>query len=136
MYIKEAHALDSSWPMGGKRGNSRMPIVEDPLTLAERNGVASVCMTKMELEGMPALVDDLDDAVSEAYGAWPDRLYLVGKDGNIAFHGGPGPFGFRPAELGAAIRKELGLPVLEPEAETKPAAEIKTEAEAENKPDQ
>ena len=117
MYLREAHAIDSSWPMGGRFGSGRAPIVEDPLTLAERNAVASVCMTKMELEGMPALVDDLDDAVNEAYGAWPDRLYLVGKDGNIAFRGGPGPFGFRPDELDGAIRKELGLPPLEPEGE-------------------
>ncbi len=107
-----------------------MPIVEDPLTLGERSAVAAVCMTKMELEEMPALVDDLDDGVNEAYGAWPDRLYLVGRDGNVAFRGGPGPFGFKPDELEAAIRDELGLPSLEPEAEPEP------EAKAEPKIDQ
>ena len=85
-----------------------MPIVEDPVTLAERKGVARVCMTKLALEDMPALVDNLDDAVNKAYAAWPDRLYLVGRDGRIAYHGGPGPFEFKPDELEASIKAALG----------------------------
>ncbi len=86
-----------------------MPIVEDPISLSERQQVARVCMTKLALEPMPALVDDLDDTVNDAYAAWPDRMYLIAKDGTIAYHGGRGPFGFKPEELNAAIRKELGL---------------------------
>ena len=104
VYIREAHALDSRSPLGG--GNH--PIVEDPVTLEERNEVAKACMTKMALEPMPALVDNMDDAVSESYAAWPDRMYLVGRDGRIVFHGGRGPFGFLPDELEDAILKELG----------------------------
>jgi hypothetical protein len=104
VYIREAHALDSRSPMGG----GGMPIVEDPVTQAERNKVAAVCMTKLALEPIPALVDDMDDTANDAYKAWPDRLYLVGRDGNIAYHGGPGPFEFKPDELEQAILKELG----------------------------
>ena len=89
-------------------GGGGAPIVEDPVSLGERNEVARVCMTKLALEPIPALVDDLDDAVGEAYAAHPDRLYLVGRDGRVAFRGGPGPFGFIPDQLEAAIRKELG----------------------------
>jgi Iodothyronine deiodinase len=55
---------------------------------------------------MPVLIDGLDDAVARAYGAWPDRLYLIGRDGRIAFQGGEGPFGFKPDELEAAIESE------------------------------
>ena len=106
VYIREAHAIDSSWPMGG----GKHPIVEDPQTLGERKQVAQVCMAKLDLEPMPALVDGVDDAVNTAYAAWPDRLYLVGRDGRIAYRGGPGPFGFKPDELEASIRAELGLP--------------------------
>ena len=105
VYIREAHALDSRSPMGG----GGMPIVEDPISLRERQGVAQVCMSKLALEGMPALVDDMDDTANNAYAAWPDRLYLVGKDGNVAYHGGRGPFGFKPDELEEAIQKELGV---------------------------
>ena len=91
-------------------GGGNMPIVEDPVTLAERKGVAKVCMTKLALEELPALVDNLDDKVNKAYAAWPDRLYLVGRDGRIAYHGGPGPFEFKSEELADAIKKELGQP--------------------------
>ena len=56
---------------------------------------------------IPTLLDDVDDAVALAYGGWPDRLYLVGRDGRVAFQGGRGPDGFRPEELEAAIEAEL-----------------------------
>lgn len=103
VYIREAHALDGRAPLGGGAD----PIVEDPMTLIERQRVAKTCMSRLAMEPMPALVDDVDDAVNEDYEAWPDRLYLVGGDGRIAYRGGPGPFGFAPSELEAAIKREL-----------------------------
>lgn len=103
MYVREAHPLDGRSPLGG----DGHPIVEDPIDLAERMGVAQVCMTKLELGDIPALVDDVDDAVGRAYEALPDRLYLVGRDGNIAYAGGRGPFGFDPEELAEALAREL-----------------------------
>lgn len=104
MYIREAHSIDASnMAMGG----GDHPIVEDPTSLEERSAVAHACMSKLALEPMPALVDDLDDAVNDAYDGWPDRLYLVGRDGNIAYRGERGPFGFRPDELEQAIEIEL-----------------------------
>lgn len=113
VYIREAHAIDSRSPSGG----GVHPIVEDPRTLLERRDVARTCMTKLELEGLPALVDDIDDSVNAAYAAWPDRLYLIGADGRIAYHGGRGPFGFAPEELDAAIRAGLAAePQLLPDA--------------------
>jgi hypothetical protein len=104
VYIREAHAVDSRSPSGGGAN----PILEDPRTLAERREVADVCITKLALGDFPALVDELDDAVSTAYAAWPDRLYLVDVDGRIAYHGGRGPFGFDADELGRAIVDLLG----------------------------
>ena len=83
------------------------PIVEEPRTLAERNQVASACLARLAMEPMPALVDGVDNAVDEAYRAAPDRLYLVGRGGRIAFRGRPGPFGFDPDALAEAIEKEL-----------------------------
>jgi hypothetical protein len=56
---------------------------------------------------MPMVVDGVDNAVASAYGGWPDRLYLVGRDGRIAFQGGEGPFGFKPDKLELAIEREL-----------------------------
>lgn len=105
VYIREAHALDSMSPMGG----GRQPILEDPSTLTERRAVAELCMTKMALEPMRAVVDGLDDATNRAYGAWPDRLYLIDVEGRVSYRGRPGPMGFKPDELEAAIRAELEL---------------------------
>ena len=104
VYIREAHAIDSRSPSGGGEN----PILEDPFTLPERREVANVCLTKLEMSELPALVDELDDAVSVAYAAWPDRLYLVDVEGRIAYHGGRGPFGFDPEEFARAIVAVLG----------------------------
>jgi hypothetical protein len=105
VYIREAHALDGRAPMGGDDA----PIVEEPLTFGERRAVANLCMARLDLEPMPALVDGMDNAVERAYAAAPDRLYLVARDGRVAYRSGRGPFGFKPDELEAAIRRELGL---------------------------
>ena len=75
--------------------------------MEERQDVAAVCMTKLALEPMPALVDDMQDTANTLYEAWPDRLYLIGRDGRISYRGGPGPMGLLPDELAAAIEKEL-----------------------------
>ena len=68
--------------------------------------MAQACAARLELT-IPVLLDGLDDEVARRYGGWPDRLYLVGRDGRIAFQGGEGPFGFNPDELAAAIELEL-----------------------------
>jgi len=103
-------------------GGGGAPIVEDPRTLRERSAVAQVCLTRLDLEPMPALVDDVDDSVNDAYGAWPDRIYLIGRDGKVAYQGGPGPFMFRPDELEAAIRAELELDEYSEASERRDAA--------------
>ena len=64
-------------------------------------------MVKMALE-MPAAVDEMDDAVAIAYGAMPERLYLIDAEGNVAFKGGMGPMFFRPAEWEEAIAQLVG----------------------------
>jgi hypothetical protein len=76
--------------------------VHEPTTVEERLAVASSCAANLHVE-MPTVVDEIDNAVASAYGGWPDRLYLVGADGRIAFQGGEGPFGFKPGELERAL---------------------------------
>ncbi len=49
----------------------------------------------------------MDNTTDLAYSALPDRLYLVGTDGRIAYKSAPGPMGFRPDELEAAITEYL-----------------------------
>ena len=72
----------------------------------ERIEVGQACMVKMALE-MPAVVDEMDDAVASAYGAMPERLYLIGVDGRVAYKGGVGPMFFRPEEWSEAIEQYL-----------------------------
>jgi hypothetical protein len=103
VYIKEAHPEDG-WVLG--RNRRAEVSVQDPTTDQERGEVAQTCLVRMRI-GIPVLIDGIDNAAASAYGGWPDRLYLIGRDGRIAFQGGEGPFGFKPRDLEAAIRVEL-----------------------------
>jgi Iodothyronine deiodinase len=104
VYIKEAHPEDG-WALTYNR-RSHIAFV-DPQSTAERATLAQTCARRMRTS-LPMLVDTIDDPAARAYGGWPDRLYLVGRDGRIAFQGEQGPFGFRPELLEAAIVAELG----------------------------
>ena len=101
VYIAEAHAIDSAWPM------LRGPLLEEPETLEERMSNAGKCAVGLELKDFQTVVDGIDDKVMRSYESWPDRLYLVGLDGKIAYKGGKGPFDFKPEQLDTAIAKEL-----------------------------
>jgi len=103
VYIREAHPVDG-WQVGANRREGI--LIEQPQTFAARLDVAKQMCSKLDIK-IPGVIDKLDDRVNKAYSAWPDRLYLVGRDGRIAYKGGRGPRGFRPAELEAAIQREL-----------------------------
>ena len=81
-------------------------MVEDPVDLVERAEVATTCVTELNLP-MPALLDKMDDKVNAAYKGWPDRLYLVGTDGKLAYAGGRGPFYFSPDAFEQSIEEVL-----------------------------
>jgi hypothetical protein len=103
VYIREAHALDSPWPMATPDGR----VIEEARTQAEREANAAHCMTALDLAPMPVLVDDLGDSANLAYEAWPDRLFVIDREGRVAFRSPPGPYGFEIDELASAIDREL-----------------------------
>lgn len=72
--------------------------------MAERMEVARTCYSELGIS-FPAVVDNMDNKVEEAYAAWPDRLYVVDKRGRIVYKGGKGPQGFKPLEMGKALAK-------------------------------
>lgn len=106
VYIREAHP-EEGWVVSSNRTEGIR--INDPASTGERIDVATTCALDLEIR-MPVVVDDIDDAIASAYGALPDRLYLIGTDGAVAFQGEPGPWGFEPEALEAAIRTVLGKP--------------------------
>jgi hypothetical protein len=99
VYIREAHPSDSNWADKAKE-------IADPTTLAERGAVAAQCCSELALS-LPTVVDDMQDTANQRYRAWPERLYVIGRDGKIAYKGGLGPFGFAPEEAERALLQVL-----------------------------
>jgi len=99
VYIREAHPADG-WVLAENRREEI--TLADPTSLDERAAAAEACVVRLETR-IPVLLDDVDDAVALAYGGWPDRLYLIDRDGRVAFQGELGPDGFKPEELATAI---------------------------------
>lgn len=113
IYIREAHPVDGWWFGDGLKsrimrlgGYRAATDVYDPKTIEERRAVAGECAEALQY-GIRTYVDEMDDAVNQAYAAWPTRLYLIGLDGRVVYHGGVGPFDFFPRKLGTAIEAYL-----------------------------
>ncbi len=53
------------------------------------------------------MIDDLANSTEIAYTAWPDRLYVLDRDGRIAYKNKPGPYGFKPAEMAEVLKRLL-----------------------------
>ena len=106
VYIREAHP-EEGWVVSMNRDEDI--LVNDPASNDDRVEVAQTCALRLKIR-MPVVVDDIDDQIASAYGALPDRLYLIGADGKVAFQGEPGPFGFKPEALEDAIRELAGGP--------------------------
>ncbi|MCA9268262.1 MAG: deiodinase family protein, partial [Planctomycetales bacterium] len=75
VYIREAHPTDGRQSPANVREDI---LFEQPTDLLGRSEVAKTMCSELHLK-MPAIVDKLDDATNQAYGASPDRLYLVGR---------------------------------------------------------
>ena len=103
VYIRVAHPEDG-WAITSNRDEDIAFM--DATTNEEREDAAEACAIRLKIR-MPVVIDDLNDEIASAYGALPDRLYLIGKGGDIAFQGEPGPWGFEPSKLEAAINQIL-----------------------------
>jgi len=99
VYVREAHPEDGWVVSMNREQNIRF---QDPTSNKERHELAATCALRLQIR-IPVLVDDIDDNIASAYGALPDRLYLVGRGGKIVYQGAPGPWGFNPEELARAI---------------------------------
>ncbi|CAI8023137.1 Thyroxine 5-deiodinase [Geodia barretti] len=99
VYVQEAHPTD------GWQTDSNIQegvLFRQHQSYEEREEVAQSCSLDLHI-GLPILIEEIDNAIDEAYGAAPERLYLVGKDGKVAYHGGAGPHFFDLDEWKQAI---------------------------------
>ena len=103
VYIAEIHPTDG-WQVTHNLEDDVKRA--QPTTFVEREQVATACALNLRIE-MPVVIDGMDNAVANAYGGLPDRLYLIGRGGRIEFQGDLGPEGFRPEALAAAIDRLL-----------------------------
>jgi len=101
VYIREAHPEDG-WVITSNREQGIS--FNDPTNNDERLEAATSCAIGLKIR-MPVVVDDIKDNIASAYGALPDRLYLIGKGGNVVYQGAQGPWGFDPQKLEDAIEK-------------------------------
>lgn len=105
VYISEAHPSDI-WQM---QSNIKDNVVfASPRNEDERSTIAGTCVRKLGIE-IPAVLDEFGNSTEAAYTAWPDRLYLIDASGRVAYKSKPGPFGFHPDDLQAALKK-LAIP--------------------------
>ena len=95
VYIQEAHPTDGwEMPSNFKEG----VLVAAAKTFTDRDSAAKTCVVKLGIH-LPALVDDMDDSTERAYTGWPDRLYVIDREGRVAYKSKAGPFGFDPDEM-------------------------------------
>ena len=100
VYILEAHPTDV-WQMESNIKDN--VLFASPKNESERENIAGACVRKLGIM-FPAVVDGLDNTTEKAYTGWPDRLFLIGSDGKVVYKSKPGPFGFTPDKLEAAIK--------------------------------
>lgn len=106
VYVQEAH------PTNGWQTDSNLEagiLFRQHQSYDERESVAQSCSIDLHI-GLPIIIEEMDNAVDEAYGAAPERLYLVDIDGNVAYHEGAGPHFFDLDEWEQAIQACATIP--------------------------
>ena len=104
MYILEAHPSDV-WQM---ESNIRDHVVfASPRDEEDRSMVAGTCVRKLGIQ-FPAVLDEFNNTTEQAYTGWPDRIYLLDSQRRVVYKSRPGPFGFKPDELKAALQGLFG----------------------------
>ena len=99
VYVQEAHPTD------GWQADSNLTdgvLFRQHLDYGEREEMAQTCSLALNLD-IPTLIEEMNNEIDESYGAAPERLYVVGKDGSVTYHGGVGPNFFNVDEWEHAI---------------------------------
>lgn len=103
VYIKEAHPTDE-WQMSSNEKES--VCYAQPRTQEDRVAIARDFTQRFDYH-IPMLVDRMTNDADQVYAGWPERLYVIGVDGRVAYKGQVGPFGYDPEELDAWLSAHL-----------------------------
>ena len=98
VYIQEAHPLDE-WYFdfeNNKRYNHK--TLEDRLEAGE-------FLTEI-VKNVPVVVDNMEDGNCTAYGARPERLFII-DNGKVAYGGGIGPWYYDLDDMEKSLKKLL-----------------------------
>jgi hypothetical protein len=49
----------------------------------------------------------MDNRVDNLFAAWPERIFIIGADGRVAYAGAQGPWGFKPEEAERSLKDLL-----------------------------
>lgn len=97
VYIREAHPLDE-WQMDSNEKEN--VCYRQPRSLSDRVLIANDFVKRFRYP-LPLAIDAIDDSVEKVYAGWPERFYIIDRQGVIVYKGEPGPFGFHPEEVEA-----------------------------------
>ena len=96
VYIREAHTSDV-WQDPDNLDDH--VVFASPKSFDERSEMGQLCVVKLGIK-FPAVVDNFDNVTERAYTGWPDRLYVIDRDGRVSYKSGPGPVWFQAARSG------------------------------------
>jgi tetratricopeptide (TPR) repeat protein len=82
VYIREAHGSGSWQSTINERDGIDLP---DSHSFSQRCEYASSCVRKLRIP-FAVVVDSMDNASEKAYAGWPSRLYVINKQGRVAFN--------------------------------------------------
>ena len=103
IYVEEAHATDG-WVVPG-----------NPFDIATHRDMADRVRAAQQLTPFvkccPIYVDNFDNEACSAYGAFPDRLFVI-VDGVVEYVGDEGPFGYSIPKLRKALESLQGLSLI------------------------
>jgi peroxiredoxin len=101
IYVQEAHTGESWESSVNQRERIQLPA---PKSLEQKEQNAATCARRLEIR-FPMAVDGMDRKVERAYAGWPSAVYILDKDGRIAWRSRLGEVELPADELERAIQQ-------------------------------